>query len=113
PECHIDGGNRRHCYRPATPICTAIEILPDVFGLKWIPSDQTRYDMFFKIGRDGQLPAIESGVTQTQNSFIGLNFERHKVSTRTADKDFCGGDFQFDLVSRSETVLHLTNRRRG
>jgi hypothetical protein len=63
PECHIDSGNRRHCYGPATPICAAIQVLPDVFGLKWIASDQTRYDMFFKIGSDGQLPAVESGVT--------------------------------------------------
>src|SRR5262245_54849674 len=48
PECRIDSGNRGHCYGPATPICPAIQILPNVFRLKWIASDETRYDTFFK-----------------------------------------------------------------
>src|SRR6516162_2408714 len=41
PERHIDSSNGGHCYRPAAPVRSTIQVLPDVFALKRISSDET------------------------------------------------------------------------
>src|SRR5580658_7285001 len=41
PQGHVDSGDRRHGYRAPAPIGSAIQILPDIFRLKWIASDDT------------------------------------------------------------------------
>src|SRR5580693_9308261 len=42
PQGDVDRANRSHGYGAAAPIRAAIEILPDVFGLKRIAADEAR-----------------------------------------------------------------------
>jgi hypothetical protein len=44
--------------------------------------------MIVQIAGDCQFPAIERGVAQPVNSLVRGEFERDKISARTADYDF-------------------------
>ena len=49
PQRHVDGGNRRHGHRSASPIGPAIEILPDLLDPARISAQQAGNDMIVQI----------------------------------------------------------------
>ena len=40
PERNVNGADCRHGHRTAPPVCTAIEILPDILGLEGIAANE-------------------------------------------------------------------------
>jgi hypothetical protein len=93
PQGHIDGGDGAHRDGAAFPIDTFIEIMPEVLNVTRILANQRRNAVGFKIGGNRSFPAIERGIAQTIDAGIGKDFERNKISARTADNDFGVGDF--------------------
>jgi hypothetical protein len=79
PQGHVDGSNGRHRYRPAPPIGTAIEILPDILDAMGVAADQAGNDMVGQIARDGELAAVERSVADPRAVF-GLDLQRHECA---------------------------------
>ena len=75
PERHVDGSDRRHGHWPAPPVGAAIEILPNVFRLERIAPDQARDQMVGQVRRHGQLTAIQRGVAESVDAFVGKNLQ--------------------------------------
>ena len=86
PESHVDGGDRRHRDGAATPVRAAVQILPNVFGLKRIASDKARDEVVGQIRRDGQFPPVQSRIAQSVNPFVSRNLQRDEISSRTSDE---------------------------
>ncbi len=53
PEGDVDGGDGGHGDGAAPPVGSAIEVLPDVFGLEGIAADDAGEDVVFEVGGDG------------------------------------------------------------
>src|ERR1035441_5378654 len=51
PEGHVHCADGGHSYRPTTPVGPAIEILPDIFGIKWPAPNNARNHMVGEITR--------------------------------------------------------------
>src|SRR5205085_2029324 len=79
-------GDGTHGHRPATPVGASIQVLPDVLGLERIAADDAGDHVIAQIARDRQLAAIKSAVAQAVDAFIGLDFERYKISSWRADQ---------------------------
>src|SRR5437763_10654102 len=106
PERHVYCCDGAHRHWPATPVRSPIQVLPDVFCLERIASDQARNYVIAKIARDCEFATIECGIAKAVDTFIGQNFKRDKVPSRRADKHlgvfnlhFYTSVDRFDLVS--------------
>src|ERR1019366_6584005 len=55
PQRDVHCRDCRHCNRTTPPICSAVEILPDVFALKWIPADDAWNHVLCKVRSNSQL----------------------------------------------------------
>src|SRR6185503_1500363 len=87
PEGDIDGGNRGHGDGAATPIGSAIEVLPDVFRLEGIATDEARDNVLGEVTRDGQFAAVEGPVAESVNALVGFDLQRDKIAARRSDVD--------------------------
>lgn len=58
-------------------------ILPQVLGGKGIASDEARQHMLLEVCGDGQLAAIQRGIAQTVQTFVGFNAQRDEVAIGT------------------------------
>ena len=94
PQRHVDGGDGRHGHRPAAPVRTAVQVLPDVFDLPGIAPQQAGEDMFFQVGHHGEFAAIQRGVTQAVQALVGADFHGDEIAARAGDDGLEGGDFQ-------------------
>ena len=92
PEGDVDGGDGGHGDGAATPVGSAIEILPDVFGLEGIAADEAGEDVVGEIDGDGELAAVERGVAEAVDAFVGVDAEGDEVAVGGADDEFGGGD---------------------
>jgi hypothetical protein len=70
PQRHVHCVDRTHGHRPLAPIRTAIKILPDVLGLKWVAANDARDDMIGEIACYGKLAAVQRAITQPVNAFV-------------------------------------------
>jgi hypothetical protein len=70
PQRHVHGGDRAHGHRPFAPVRTAIKILPDVIGLKWIAADDARNDIFRKVAGYGKLAAVQRAIPKPVDAFV-------------------------------------------
>ena len=62
PERDVDGGNRGHGYGPTPPVCAAIEILPDIFCLKRVATNDAWDHVFGEITCNGEFAPVQSGI---------------------------------------------------
>jgi glucuronate isomerase len=85
PERHVDGCDRRHRHRTSAPVRSAIKILPNVFDLMRIAADQARNHVFFEVRDDSELAAVESRVAETEDTFVGDEFQRHEIAVGARD----------------------------
>ena len=53
PEGDVDGGDGGHGDGAAPPVGSAIEILPDVFGLEGVAADEAGEDVVLEVGGYG------------------------------------------------------------
>ena len=95
PERDVDGGNRSHRYRAASPVRTAIEKLPDVLDTARVAADEIRYQVVLEIRGDGEFAPIQSGVADTGNTGASDNFEGYEIARGAGDDDFGRHDFAF------------------
>jgi hypothetical protein len=92
PERGVDGRDRRHRHRAAPPIGAAVEVLPDVFDLRRVATDERGDDVVGEVARDGKLAAVERRVADAGEARIRLDLQRDEVAARTGDDDARGGD---------------------
>ena len=95
---HIDGRDRRHGHRAATPVRSAIQVLPDIFRLKRVAPDETRNQVIAQVGGNGQLAPIQSCVSQAVDAFVGRNLQGDEVSSGTTDEHLCFRNLHRDLL---------------
>ena len=72
PQCYVHCGNRSHRHRTPTPIRAAVQILPDIFCLEWVATDQARNHMLRQVGGNGHLAPVQRAIAQAIDSFIRL-----------------------------------------
>ena len=89
PQRKVHGPDRRHRYRSPPPIRSAIEILPDVFGLKRVAADDAGNHVVAEIAGDRQLASVQRAVSQPIDALAGLNLQGHKVASRRCDVHRC------------------------
>ena len=58
PQGHIDGGDSRHGHRPAAPVGSLVEELPDIFDTLRIAADKLRAEVILQVRCDGQLATV-------------------------------------------------------
>src|SRR5262249_11528739 len=92
PKRCIDGRDRGHCHRTAAPVRALVEILPRVFDFAGVAADEKRNDMISKIAGDGELAAIQCGVTKTVETGFGGELKCNEIASRRADDDYGVGD---------------------
>lgn len=92
PQCHVHRGDRAHRHRPAPPIGTAIEILPDVLNPPCVAPDQHGYHMVFEIGDHRLLAPVERRVADAVHTLRRLDLERDEIASRTGHDDARGRD---------------------
>jgi hypothetical protein len=85
PECDIDGGDGGHGDGAAAPVGSAIEVLPGVLDVEGIAVDEAGDDVFGEVGCDGELAAVERGVSEAVEAGVGFDFERDEVAAGRAD----------------------------
>ncbi len=61
--------------------------MPDVFGLEGITIEDAGDQVVGEIAGDGELAAVEGGVTEAVETFVGFDFERDEVAAGGADVD--------------------------
>src|SRR3989454_10351005 len=102
PECHIHGGNGAHGDRSFSPVGAAVEILPDIFGLKRVASNETRNQMVRQVTGDRKFAPVQSAISEPVDSFVGVDFESDEIPSGGTDKDF--GVFDFHSVPPAHRV---------
>ena len=113
PERHVDRGDRRHRDRAASPVGAAVEVLPGVLDRVRVPADEQRRDVVPEVGRDGELPPVERGVTQAGDAVGGDDAQRDEIAARRGDDDVGGGDRgHAALLGRRAPPNARTDRRR-
>ncbi len=80
PEGNVDGRDGGHGDGAATPVCSAIEILPDVFDIEGIAADETGKNVLGEIAGDCEFTSVERGVAETVEACVGLDLEGYKVT---------------------------------
>jgi hypothetical protein len=73
PESDVDGGDGGHGDGAASPVGSAIEVLPDVFGLEGVAADEAGEDVVLQVGGYGELAAVEGGVAEAVDAFVGVD----------------------------------------
>src|SRR5260370_27295637 len=105
PQRNVNSRNSRHGHRTPAPVRSAVQILPDVLYMKWVPPDETGKHVFLKVRCDGQLAAIECGISQTVDALICFYLESDKVAVwRTDDES------RFRNLHRTSTSAALPGR---
>jgi hypothetical protein len=106
PEGHVDSGDGGHGDGTAAPVGSAIEVLPDVFGLEGVAVKDAGDDVVGEIAGDGEFAAVEGGVAQAVEAFVGFDFERNEVAARGADVDGCVADLhRFDFPAGASACI--------
>src|SRR3989442_5875635 len=91
PQGHVHRGNRSHGYWPSTPVRPAIQVLPDVLGLKRISADEAGNYVILEIADNSKLAAIESAIAEPINTLIRVDFYGNDVSAGTRDNNLSIG----------------------
>src|SRR4029077_5168320 len=74
PKRGVDRGDGGHGYRAAAPVRALIEVLPSVFDAARVAADEKRNDVIGEIAGDGELAAVERGVTEAVDAVFGGDF---------------------------------------
>src|SRR5262249_15833015 len=88
PQRHVDRGNRRHGHRTFAPVGSAIEVLPDVLGLKGITTNEAWDHMFREVANYGEFATIDPAIAEAVDALVGVNLQGDKISSRRTDEDF-------------------------
>jgi hypothetical protein len=92
PEGDVDGGDGGHGDGAATPVGSAVEVLPDVFDAGGIAADEAGEDVLGEVGGDGELAAVEGGVAEAVDAGVGGDFEGDEVAVGGAEDEAGVGD---------------------
>jgi hypothetical protein len=85
PQRGVHGGNCRHSDRASAPIGTAVKVLPDIFDLRCIATNQARNHMVFQVRHNGEFPAIERGITDAVETIVSGDLQRNEVAARAGN----------------------------
>src|ERR1700677_1224989 len=92
PQGYVYCSDGAHRHGSSPPVRAAIEILPYVFDVEWVASDQAWKHMLAEITGDGEFAAIECSVAQTVYACVGFDLQCDEVAVRRADDQTCSGD---------------------
>ena len=85
PESDVDGGDGGHGDGASAPVGSAVEVLPDVLGLEGVTADDAGEDVVLEVGGDGELAAVEGGVAEAIDPFVGVDAEGDEVAIGGAE----------------------------
>src|SRR3954468_20957692 len=119
PQRHVDRGNRRHRHRPAAPVGTLVEQLPDVLDAPRIAPHEQRQHVIREVTRDRELAAVQRGVAKADQAVDRLEPQRDEIAPGTADDDAAVGERHRATTSSvagswvRELVPAITSNRPG